>query len=115
MVTRLHKNLTIDKWSAFPIDRQILMIGCEFSRVTNAPPVGAEAAIRESYERAFELLDLCTEDAKWRPRLRELLRFREHLGELYLQSSPDSHLHQRMYGVLMEWDAVTARLYHDTA
>jgi hypothetical protein len=115
MVTHLHKSLTTEKWSAFSLDRQILMIGCEFSRVTNAPPAGAEAAIRESYERAFELLDLCTEDRKWRPRLRELLRFREHLGELYLQPMPDKALHQHMYRILMEWNPVTARMYHDTA
>ena len=103
--------MTAERWSSFAFDRQILMIGCEFSRVSNAPLSGAQDAIRESYERAFELLDLCTYDPKWRPRMRELLRFREHLGELYLQHPPDMDLHRNMYRMLMQWNGETARLH----
>lgn len=110
MVTLWHKEMTTERWAAYPMDRQILMIACEFSRVQNLIGSASQRSIRECYERAMELLDLCTYDPKWGNRLRELTRFREAMGELYLAASPDKADNARFYKVLVEWHPVTARI-----
>jgi hypothetical protein len=49
-------------------------------------------------------------DPKWRPRLKELLRFREVLGELYIRVSTDDPLFMMMYQTLMNWSGSTSRV-----
>lgn len=64
--------------------------------------------VAQCYERAMELLDLCTADPKWRSRLTELLRFREILGELYLTVPDDNGHCMMLYRTLMSWSAKTS-------
>jgi hypothetical protein len=110
MVTLWHKNMTPERWAGFSMDRQILMVACEFSRADNLIGVASAETVRECYERAMELLDLCTYDPKWMSRLRELTRFREAMGELYVSVSPDKASNLMFYGVLMQWHPATARI-----
>jgi hypothetical protein len=110
MVTLWHKNMSPERWSVYPIDRQILMVASEFSRAQNLIGTASLKAVRDCYERAMELLDLCTYDGKWTSRRRELLRFREAMGELYLADSPSKEMNLLFYKVLMEWHPVTARV-----
>jgi hypothetical protein len=110
MVTLWHKSMTPERWAEYPMDRQILMIACEFSRVHNLLSRSMVPQIRECYERAMELLDLCTYDVKWSSRLRELLRFREVLGELYVAAPPLRETNMVFYKTLMEWHPGTARI-----
>ena len=49
-------------------------------------------------------------DQKWWPKLKELLRFREMLGELYLDVSKDDPGFMMMYRTLMNWDGGTSRV-----
>jgi hypothetical protein len=59
-------------------------------------------------------------DPKWQSRLRELLRFREMLGELYLgeaglaapgpAASSDAAGFMMMYRTLMNWSGSTSRV-----
>ena len=110
MVTLWHKGMTPERWASFPMDRQILMVAGEFSRVQSLIGSVSIGAIRECYERAMELLDLCTYDAKWTSRRRELLRFREAMGELYLADPPARETNKLFFKTLMEWHPVTARI-----
>ena len=110
MVTLWHKSMTPQRWATYPMDRQILMVASEFSRVHNLIGLASIGVIRECYERAMELLDLCTYDAKWTSRRRELLRFREAMGELYLAEQPAKATNLLFYKTLMEWHPVTARV-----
>lgn len=110
MVTIWHKSMTPERWAAYPMDRQILMVAGEFSRAHNLIGTASLKSVRDCYERAMELLDLCTYDAKWIGRLRELMRFREAMGELYLANPPDKKDNLLFYKVLMEWHPVTARI-----
>src|SRR5512135_692179 len=97
-----------EKWNRFPAERQILMIGSEFARAKNLLRDNDIGEVIQCYERAFELLDLCGMDPKWKPRLRELLRFREMLGELYLNVSKDDQDFMMMYQTLMNWSGATS-------
>jgi hypothetical protein len=110
MVTLWHKSMTPERWAGYPMDRQILMIACEFSRVLSLLSHPMVPQVRECYERAMELLDLCTYDAKWSSRRRELLRFREVMGELYVADIPSREAHMVLYKTLMEWHPMTARI-----
>jgi len=76
-MTRWHKSMNQEKWNAYPVDTQILMIGSEFARVKVLARDGVGGEVRQCYERAMELLDWCTGDPKWHARLKELTRFRE--------------------------------------
>jgi hypothetical protein len=100
--------MTSEKWNRYPVERQILMIGSEFARAKNLLRDAWDEEVRQCYERAFELLDLCAMDPKWRPRLKELLRFREMLGELYLDVAKDDPRFMMMYSTLMNWTPATA-------
>jgi len=110
MVTLWHKSMTPERWAAYPMDRQILMVACEFSRAQNLIGSASIGVVRECYERAMELLDLCTYDVKWVSRRRELLRFREAMGALYLVDPPAKATNLLFYKTLMEWHPITARL-----
>jgi len=109
-MTVWHKAMDSAKWNRYPRERQILMIGSEFARAKNLLRDGVNDEVAQCYERAFELLDLCAMDPKWRPRLRELLRFREMLGELYLDLSKDDPRFMVMYRTLMNWSGDTSRV-----
>jgi hypothetical protein len=109
-MTVWHKSMDSEKWNRFPLERQILMIGSEFARAKNLLRDNVTAEVRQCYERAFELLDLCTMDPKWQRRLKELLRFREMLGELYLNASKDDPGFMMMYRTLMNWSGGTSRV-----
>jgi hypothetical protein len=109
-MTIWHKSMDAAKWNGYPVERQILMIGSEFARAKNLLRDNVPGEVQQCYERAFELLDLCVMDPKWRPRSKELLRFREMLGELYLQGTQDDPRFMMMYRTLMNWTGSTSRV-----
>lgn len=93
---KFHKTLNLERWSKFSTDQQILMISNELSRMLSGIKAsGSRAELKACMERAFELTDLTV--ALARPNLqKELLRWRELFGPLYLmdestlrESSPE--------------------------
>jgi hypothetical protein len=108
MKLKWHKTFTPAKWSEHPIDRQILMVATEFARAKSLIQKNDNQEVKNCYERAFELLDLCTYDQKWLPKLKELLRFREFLGELYLSPNLNLKLNNSLFSVLLLWNPKTA-------
>ena len=109
-MTVWHKSMDPARWNAFSLERQVLMIGSEFARAHNLRRDNVTVEVLQCYERALELLDLSADDPKWRPRLRELLRFRETLCGLYV-SPPDPHDEfLALYRVLMSWTGSTSRV-----
>jgi hypothetical protein len=102
--------MTPERWQSYPIDRQILMVGSEFARAKNLMRDRVDAEVVQCYERAMELLDLCADDPKWRSRLKELLRFREVLGESFLELPEDRGLFMQLYRTLMNWTGPTSRV-----
>jgi len=81
-----HKNLTQKKWNSYTIEAQILNIASEFTRAKSWILRGNQEYKRYSIERALELIDLTSNDKRWHKlygKLRELLRMREVIAELY--------------------------------
>ena len=109
-MTRWHKSMTQEKWDAYPLETQILMVGSEFARAKVLTRDAAVGEARQCYERAMELLDWCSGDPKWRARLKELTRFRESLGTLYMDGSRHDALFVQLYTTLMSWTGSTSRV-----
>jgi hypothetical protein len=105
-----HKSLTPAAWSAYPASKQVLMIAIELNRAGNALKNGHAEYARNAYERDFELTDLTVEDVKWRSKLRELLRFREYLGMLYME--PRFTENQQAMNGLLALDSGAWNLLH---
>jgi hypothetical protein len=98
---KLHKTLTPEKWAGYTKGQQILMIANEMNRAQNWLEKQQFTDANKCYERAFELTDLTVEDSKWTGAIKELLRFREILAELYIQQQKDIKLNQLAYRALI--------------
>jgi hypothetical protein len=81
---KLHSHLNPEKWAAYSKTQQVLMISNELNRALNCLRSKHIPDAEKCYERAIELTDLTVEDQRWESGLKELLRFREVLSELFL-------------------------------
>ncbi len=97
-----HAGLTTEKWAAYSKTQQVLMISNELNRSLSCLKKNYVSDAEKCYERAMELTDLTVEDIRWSGRLKELLRFREVLSELYLSKNAD--LNRDCLSVLLSFD-----------
>ncbi len=98
---KLHKNLSIEKWSTFNRGKQLLMIANEINRAKNWMQKGDSKEVMNSYNRAFELVDLTISVIDEEHMLRELLRFREILGFQYISEKKDLEINAKLLKVLI--------------
>lgn len=101
MQLKHHKNLTYDKWSRYSRAQQILMIGTELNRAKNSILRNDFCEVKNCYERALELLHLTIEGITKSTELKEFLRFKEILGLLYIQKSPQINFNNKLYKALL--------------
>ena len=94
-----HKNMTTEKWFAYPAFQQLLMIANELNRAQGALGKDDTPNAIHAWERAFELTDLTLNDKKNKHWLKEMLRFRELLGETFV--SLDSDLNKSLMNALV--------------
>ena len=98
-----HKNLSREKWFAYPREQQLLMIANELNRAKNWIEKGDSAHVDSCYDRALELTDLTSEDKKWHAHgLREMRRFREILAQLYIVPDKDLKNNTLLYNCLLQ-------------
>jgi hypothetical protein len=103
-----HASLSPERWSAFSLDQQILMIGNEMLRASRSMRF-KDTSLKQSYERVLRLVDL-TIEVNPRPTLRrELLRWRDVVAELYISSEPDPDQHAAAFRVLLLFTPVAAQ------
>lgn len=77
-----HKDLAGGKWYVMSLAEQLGNVGSEVSRAKNWH--GRDEKFSDNaLIRALELLDLTLSDKRWRKRLKELVRVREVLGDLF--------------------------------
>ena len=104
MTATQHGGLTPERWSTFPLGQQILMIANEMHRASKLFAPDDRGRLRSSYERVLRLTDL-TVQVQRRPALwRELLRWRDLVGSLYIAQSPSSVDHRAALRVLLQLD-----------
>ncbi|MDP9121760.1 MAG: hypothetical protein M3O15_10415 [Acidobacteriota bacterium] len=104
-----HASLSKERWSAFSLDQQILMIGNEMNRAARLLRLADRSGLGLSYERVLRLLDL-TVEVQSRSRLRrELLRWRDLIAELYIGLEPDAAGHAAAFRTLLLFTPEAAR------
>ena len=102
-----HASLTLERWSAYSRDQQILMIANEMNRAGKLFGTADRARLASAYERVLRLADLTTEAQPSRSLRRELLRWRELAGAVYLE--PDEERHRVLFRALLLLTPASAR------
>ena len=79
----MHKELAAGRWFEFSLVEQMANIGSDIKRTIKWKNEGNKPYSEKAFERALELLYLTVEDPKNKKRLKEILRTRECLIDLY--------------------------------
>jgi hypothetical protein len=102
-----HAGLSAERWAAFSREQQLLMIANEMHRASRLFGPDDRDRLRNAYERVLRLADLTVAVQEGRSLPRELLRWRELLGSVYLE--PDERLHRELLRVLPLFTPESAR------
>ncbi len=102
-----HAELTPRRWAAEGRDRQVLMIANEMNRASRLFGPADRQRLANAYERILRLADLTVEVQPSRSLRRELLRWRELAGSVYLE--PDQGLHRTLLRALLLLTPASAR------
>ena len=88
-----HASLSPERWAAFSLDQQILMIANEMNRAMQLMRSEDQERLASCYERILRLTDLTVEVNPRQALRRELLRWRDLIAELYIRpaSAPVDH------------------------
>lgn len=81
-----HASLAIERWSAFSLDQQILMIANELNRARKLTAPEDLERRTCAYERVLYLTDLTIQTAPRPAFCRELLRWRDLIALLYIEA-----------------------------
>ena len=98
-----HAWLDAARWSAFSRDQQVLMIANEMNRASRLFGPDDRTRLANAYERVLRLADLTVQAQPSRSLRRELLRWRELAGSVYLE--PDEQLHRELFRAAAPADA----------
>ena len=96
-----HAGLSPERWAAFSLDQQVLMIANEMNRAAKLMAPTDHERLRSAYERVLQLIDLTVRSAV-RPALRrELLRWRDLVATLYIAPAADPAAHATAFRALL--------------
>ena len=109
-------NLTLERWASFTKSQQILMIGSELERAKHRILNNNDKKdenVNPCYERIFELIDLTLENKKWKYSFKELLRFREVIGKLYIEKEKNIKLNTIVYNAFISMNVGAFNALHN--
>lgn len=104
-----HAGLSVERWAAFSRDQRILMIANEMHRAAKLARADDRPRLRNGYERVLQLVDLTVRVERHRSFIRELLRWRELVAEMYIGDRPQPEAHERLLRCLLFFTPVAAR------
>lgn len=96
-----HAGMSEERWSAFGVDQQILMIANEMNRTTRLLADGDREARARGYERALRLTDLTVATCSRKTLRRELLRWRDLVAAAYIAEIADPPAHRAALRALL--------------
>jgi hypothetical protein len=97
-----HGSLTAQRWARFSREQQVLMISNEMHRASRLLSEDLTENRRLAYERVLRLVDLSVEVARQRSLRRELLRWRDLVGELFVAKHAMPTAHAAALRVLLQ-------------
>jgi hypothetical protein len=98
-----HASLSPERWSAFSLDQQILMIGNEMHRAAGLFAPADRERLLGCYERALRLTDLTIQTQPKSTLRHELLRWRDLIAALYVSPEPPLAAHREAFRVLLQF------------
>jgi len=98
-----HATLSAERWRAFSLDQQVLMIANEMNRAMKLQGPADRERLRHAYERVLELTDLTIQVQPARRFRREMLRWRDLVARLYLAPEPDPGAHATAFRTLLRF------------
>lgn len=104
-----HAALTLERWSQFALDQQILMIANEMNRASKVLDPGDDVRRRNAYERVLTLADLTIQANASRGLRRELLRWRGLVAALYIGVTGAPKKHAAALRVLLLFTPAASR------
>lgn len=108
-----HAALGPERWRRFSLDQQLLMIANEMNRASKLLGPAERSLLRGAYERTLRLTDLTIEVQSRRPLRRELLRWRDLVGALYVSEPSDPAAHRAALRSLLQLTPIAyAQLLH---
>lgn len=78
-----HQSLASGKWFTMTLAEQMANIGSEVERTISWHKKGDTKYWQSAFDRALELIDLTVADSRYKHRLKEILRTREVLCDLF--------------------------------
>jgi hypothetical protein len=98
---RQHAGLTLERWSSFTLDQQILMIGNEMNRAGKLRNPDDRERRASAYERALYLTDLTIRTNPRKGMRRELLLWRDLAAQLFSEPEPQPLAHDDAFRALL--------------
>jgi hypothetical protein len=95
------QTLTAERWRRFGTDQQILMIANEMQRGLHSMKSEQRPSLQLVYERVLHMLGLTVQGQLSRSERREILRWKEVVGQLYLAEKPDPTQHREALRFLL--------------
>ena len=108
MTADQHASLTVERWSAFSLDQQILMIANEMNRASKLFAAEDRERLRTGYERVLRLTDLTVAAQPRENFRRELLRWRDLVAAQYISPEPSPAAHRDAFRVLLQFTPAAA-------
>lgn len=104
-----HASLTPERWAAFSLDQQVLMIGNEMHRAGKLGAAQDRGRLGHSYARVLQLVDLTIQVHARRSLRRELLRWRDLVAALYVAPESDAAAHVAAFRSLLRFTPEASR------
>ncbi len=104
-----HAGLSPERWAAFSLDQQVLMIANEMNRAAKLMAPTDRERLRSAYERILQLADLTVQVADRAALRRELLRWRDLVAGLYVAAAPDPPSHATAFRALLRMTAEASK------
>jgi hypothetical protein len=98
-----------DRYNSFPADVQVLNMVSDLDKAANLLETNRESAVNHLY-RAIILIDYMAADAKWKWKLKELIRLREAVASLICTTKPLGSIRQ-IISVALQMDPGAYRKY----
>jgi hypothetical protein len=96
------QTLTAERWKRFALDQQFMMIANEMHRGLHSMKSEHRPSLQLVYERVLHMLGLTVQGAIRRNERKELLRWKDVVGQLYLDPKADPEQHREALKLLLQ-------------
>jgi hypothetical protein len=105
---KIHKDLTLERWSQLTLIEQLANIGSDIIRTIRWKQNGNTEYSKQAFFRALELIDLTIADKKNKGRLKEVVRAREALVDHFIYDNEYNTTDKQWYNYFFQFGYAVA-------